>query len=446
MPKMIDLIRQSAVPASVMRSAARGALSLPTGEMIEILVYLTSNPVFAEQAKMTLAGWDESSSIATASDPTTPWEVLSYLISPENLRPKLLPALLENSSIRESVFIDMAPKASREIVEIMLRSQRVKRSAHILHALLTNPNLKEAETQQLYLALRSLGEETTKIMAYQEADAEEKTQYEIEHADEIAAAEAENSPFEIYGQDDELEDLEHLEALTPADEAAAEAKAAGGETAAGPAEFEIVAETTPAAASAQQDSIETVALADPVTAQASEAETLAPAADATQAPEEESDLVRLTRIRDAQNKSRERLTSFQKIARMGVRERIQLAVKGTKEERFILIRDGARLVSSAVLNSPKLSEPEVEQFANMKNVSDSVLREISRNHKFMKNYNVIRNLANNPRSPLDLSLALINHLLVGDLKSLSTNKNVADTLRKLATKRFKDKTETKKGG
>src|SRR5579859_1986163 len=205
MPKMIDLIRESAVPANVMRSAARGALSLPTGEMIEILVYLTSNPLFAEQAKMTLAGWDEAASVATASDPTTSWEVLSYLISPENLRPKLLPALLENSNIRESVFIDLAPKASREIVEHMLRSQRVNRSAHILHALMTNPNLKEAETQKLRQALHSLGEETTKIMAYQEADSEERTQYEIEHAEEIAAAEADNSPFELYGQDEELD-------------------------------------------------------------------------------------------------------------------------------------------------------------------------------------------------------------------------------------------------
>jgi hypothetical protein len=432
MPKMIDLIRQSAVPASVMRSAARGALSLPTGEMIEILVYLTSNPLFAEQAKMTLAGWDESSSIATASDPATPWEVLNYMISPENLRPRLLPGLLENPTIREAVFIELGPKASREIVEIMLRSQRVKHSAHILHGLLNNPNLKEAETQHLHQALRTLGEETTKIMAYKEADAEEKTQYELEHADEIAAAEAEDLPFEIYGQDDEVEDLEHLEALTPADEAA-EAKTAGG-NAAGVAEFEVVAENTPASA-AQPDGTETVALADAATAKAG-----------GQPPEEESDLARLTRIRDTQNKSRERLTSFQKIARMGVRERIQLAVKGTKEERFILIRDGARLVSSGVLNSPKLTEAEVEQFANMKNVSDTVLREISRNHKFMKNYNVIRNLVNNPRSPLDLSLALINHLLVGDLKSLSSNKNVPDTLRKLALKRFKDKTETKRGG
>ena len=430
MPKMIDLIRESAVPASVMRSAARGALSLPNTEMIEILVYLTTNPVFAEQAKMTLAGWDESSSIAAAANPATPWEVLSYMITPENLRPKLLPALLENTSIREAVLIEMAQGASREIVETMLRSQRVNRSAHILHALLTNPNLKGSETEHLHGTLRSLGEETTKIMAYKEADSEERTQYEIEHADEIAAAEAENLPFEIYGQDEELDDLEHLEAVVPADVEAAGAESTRGDSAAGAAEFEVVAGAPSASANAQQDSVETVALAD------------SSAAEAAGAPE--SDLVRLTKIRDAQNKSRERLTSFQKIARMSVRERIQLAVKGSKEERFILIRDGARLVSSAVLNSPKLSEAEVEYFASMKNVSDTVLREISRNHKFMKNYNVIRNLTSNPRCPLDLSLTLVNHLLVGDLKNLSSNKNVADTLRKLALKRFKDKTETKR--
>jgi|SRR5579859_484257 len=434
MPKMIDLIRESAVPANVMRSAARGALSLPTGEMIEILVYLTTNPVFAEQAKMTLAGWDETSSIAAAADPTTPWEVLSYMIAPENLRPKLLPALLENTSIREAVFIDRAQAASREIVETMLRSQRVNRSAHILHALLTNPNLKESETQQVHNALRSLGEETTKIMAYKEADAEERTQYEIEHADEIAAAEAENLPFEIYGQDDELDDLEHLEAVVPADAGAAGAEAAGADSATGTAESEVIAGAVPASANAQQDSIETAALADSAAAEA------VPGGDGAK-----SDLVRLTKIREAQNKSRERLTSFQKIARMGVRERIQLAVKGTKEERFILIRDGARLVSSAVLNSPKLTEAEVEYFSSMKNVSDTVLREIARNHKFIKNYNVIRNLTSNPRTPLDLSLTLVNHLLVGDLKNLSSNKNVADTVRKLALKRFKDKTETKRG-
>ena len=93
MPKMIDLIRQSAVPANVVRSAARGALTLPPGEMLEILVYLAGTPIFGEQARITLAGWDEAACITVAADPLTSWEVLSYLVNPANLRPRLLPLL-----------------------------------------------------------------------------------------------------------------------------------------------------------------------------------------------------------------------------------------------------------------------------------------------------------------------------------------------------------------
>ena len=79
MPRMIELIRQSAVPANIMRAAARGALALPPAEMIEILVQLTANPVFAQESRMTLAGWDEASSLAAASDRHTPAAVLAYL-------------------------------------------------------------------------------------------------------------------------------------------------------------------------------------------------------------------------------------------------------------------------------------------------------------------------------------------------------------------------------
>ena len=91
MARMIDLIRASAVPANLMNSASKGALSVPPREMIEILVYLAvHNKVFGEQAQLTLAGWDEAASRAAAGDSTTPKEVLEYLISPKNLRPVLL--------------------------------------------------------------------------------------------------------------------------------------------------------------------------------------------------------------------------------------------------------------------------------------------------------------------------------------------------------------------
>jgi hypothetical protein len=130
---------------------------------------------------------------------------------------------------------------------------------------------------------------------------------------------------------------------------------------------------------------------------------------------------------------------LQKIAKLKVGERVKLAMLGNKEERGVLIRDGSKVVSSAVLASPKLTDSEVENIAAMKNVQQSVLRDIQRNRKFMKNYNVLKNLINNPRCPLDLSLGMVKNLQTADLKFLSMNKNVPETLKKVALKNFKEK-------
>ncbi len=61
--------------------------------------------------------------------------------------------------------------------------------------------------------------------------------------------------------------------------------------------------------------------------------------------------------------------------------------------------------------------------------------------RFMKNYVIVRNLVANPRTPLDVSLGLMKNLLVQDLRNLSGNKEVSDTVRKLAYEMFKQKTE-----
>src|SRR5262249_1683190 len=142
---------------------------------------------------------------------------------------------------------------------------------------------------------------------------------------------------------------------------------------------------------------------------------------------------------------RKRESVVQKIARLSVGDRVQLAMKGTKDERFVLIRDGSKIVSLAVLESPKLSDAEVDTFSSMKNVQQEVLRGIARKRKFMKTYSVVRNLVNNPRCPLDLALGLVPHLLVNDLKGLSMNKNIAETIRKVALKMFREKSSGKKG-
>jgi hypothetical protein len=134
-----------------------------------------------------------------------------------------------------------------------------------------------------------------------------------------------------------------------------------------------------------------------------------------------------------------RENALQKISHLDVKGRIQLALKGNKEERSLLIRDGTKVVALAVLEGPKLSDGEVEKFASQKNVLEAVLRQIPLKRRFMKNYKVVRNLVANPRTPLDLGLGLMKNLLTADLKNLSGNKEVSETIRKLAIKMFKQK-------
>jgi len=121
-----------------------------------------------------------------------------------------------------------------------------------------------------------------------------------------------------------------------------------------------------------------------------------------------------------------------------------LAMKGTKEERSLLVRDGTKVVALAVLESPKISDAEVEKFASQKNVLEAVLRQIPLKRRFMKHYGIVRNLVFNPRTPLDISLGLMKNLLVHDLRNLSGNKEVSETVRKLSLKMFKQKMDTSK--
>src|SRR5437764_13154484 len=126
MARMIDQIRASKLPSNMMQFAARGALQVPAAENIEILVYLAKyNKVFGELARMTLAGWDEKACLAAVADPQTPPAVLNYFISSENLRPTLLPALLENPSIREEQIAKLANTVLRDMIDVMLKSSRL---------------------------------------------------------------------------------------------------------------------------------------------------------------------------------------------------------------------------------------------------------------------------------------------------------------------------------
>lgn len=129
-----------------------------------------------------------------------------------------------------------------------------------------------------------------------------------------------------------------------------------------------------------------------------------------------------------------RETLFQKVAHLNVVQRLTLALKGGRSERMLLIRDPNKLVQRCVLQSPRLSDTEVELFSAMTNLSGEILRSISLTRIFMKNYAIVKNLVNNPKTPLDVSLHLFPRLTATDLMKLTANKNIPDTLRSTALK------------
>ncbi len=130
------------------------------------------------------------------------------------------------------------------------------------------------------------------------------------------------------------------------------------------------------------------------------------------------------------------VSALNRIAAMNVAQRISLAMKGSREERTILIRDPNRIVAAAVLSSPKVTESEIEAIARMANVSEDILRIIAHTRAWMKNYAVVVALARNPKTPVALSMNLLSRLTERDLRTLSSDRNVPDVLRMTARKKI----------
>ena len=139
-------------------------------------------------------------------------------------------------------------------------------------------------------------------------------------------------------------------------------------------------------------------------------------------------------LSEEERQQTEKVSAVQKIYRLNTAEKLITALKGSREERAILIRDPNRLVSMGVLGSPRITEAEIESFSAMKNISDQVLREIGHHREWTKRYTVINNLVRNPRTPIGIALSLVPRLNPRDIKGIAVDRNVPEPVRKQAQK------------
>lgn len=128
----------------------------------------------------------------------------------------------------------------------------------------------------------------------------------------------------------------------------------------------------------------------------------------------------------------ERVSLIRKIMFMNVKDRMKLAMKGDREARGILIRDSNRIVCSAVVKNPRITEQEVENISAMRTVANEVLRLISMNRTWARSYTIIHNLARNPRTPIPTAMSVLLRIRTKDLLQISQNRNVSETVRRQA--------------
>ncbi len=134
-----------------------------------------------------------------------------------------------------------------------------------------------------------------------------------------------------------------------------------------------------------------------------------------------------------------KLNTYQRIQVMSVAEKIQEALKGSRESRSILIKDTNKLVCSAVIKSPKVTENEVLKIANSRSAHEEVIRLITMRNDWLRNYKLKYSLVCNPKTPFKTALKFLNFLRKKDLETIGKSKmipsQVAQVAKKLAQKR-----------
>jgi regulator of extracellular matrix RemA (YlzA/DUF370 family) len=383
---VVEAIISGKAPQPARLAAARGMLPLQQSDLLEVLVALTAS----DDAQISSAATEtlkcespEDLLLAAKAEDTAP-NVLAYLATQPDGTSEVYEATVLNARTPDQALAKLAATTSHSsLLELItINQQRLVRCPEIIDAILQNPACGgEAERR---------ARETRKEFFEKERGARQIAD-ELRARGQTAAAEFfETAELTTPAGDLSLDDAwliaQHIE-VTDADLDDAWLPAERYE--------ELVSESTADVSSNVQRIIENERL-------------------------ERGDM------------SAERVSLIRKIMFMNTKDRMKLAMKGDREARSILIRDSNKVVCSAVVNNPRITEQEIENIAAMRTISDEVLRLIALNRSWARSYPIIHNLARNPRTPIPTVMNILIRIKTKDLQNLTQNRNVSEAVRRQA--------------
>ena len=131
------------------------------------------------------------------------------------------------------------------------------------------------------------------------------------------------------------------------------------------------------------------------------------------------------------------LSVAQQLAGMPAGKKVAMASKGNREVRAILLRDSNKVVASAAIRNPQITESEIIATAQNRAASADVIRIIAGSKDMTRSYGVKVALVFNPKTPLPIAMALLRRLQKRDLKNVATSRGIPTPLVNLAKKLVK---------
>lgn len=386
---VVRTLIEGAAPRPAQVAASRALLPLPETDLLEVLVaYATSNDVeLSENAREALTQQDEGMLDAALRSDTISVAILSYFAERQGLAVKAQEAVIQNARTPDVSILHFA-KLTRNgsLLELVAFNQQLLvRVPAIIEAILANPS-KTAEAER-------------------RASETKKEFFEKERGSEQIAAE-----LRAQGKEAAAQFIEQTEFGVDLD-------AAG------------------------MDLDDALFLASMIEVPDDEVDDSWMALDYIEDYYEESEADRQAivdkilgdfRHEGADEVTSERVSVLNRILKLGMKDRVKLAMKGDREARNILIRDPNRIVAQAVIQNPRITEQEVEKIASMRSVPEDILRKLASDRQWARSYTIVHNLARNPRTPVANIMNILTRLQQRDLMALAKSKNVSDAVRKQA--------------
>jgi hypothetical protein len=381
---VVKAVIEGTAPRPARLAAARGILPLPQLDLLEVLVAFASSEdaELSGYARETIRSHDTETLNALVQSDKVPVPILSYLATIGELPQKIHESIITNAKTPIATIIKFAGETkSAELLDaISLNQQLLVETPAVIDAILKNPNRTSD-------ADRRVAE--TKREFFEKERGQQQIANELRAQGKEAAAEfIENADFEGLGisEEDALFLADHI--VIP-----------DSETDDSWLGLEFIEEIYEETAEQRQ------AIVNKILGEMSS---------------EEIDL------------PSERISIIHRIMKMGMKDRVKLAMKGDRESRNILIRDPNRIVAQSVVGNPRITEQEIEKIASMRTITEEVLRLIAVSRQWSRSYTIVHNLARNPRTPLANCLNILSRLQMKDLVSLSKNRNVSDAIRRQA--------------